>query len=516
MHQVDALARDALRNAVVDGTTVHIREQLAESVWASVSKVLTMLGGKYRTNRSAFAFPHDPRPAIDKVVETGECMTVAQSDGYVPTPKVLAEELTTSPYSDLARMPAGSRVLEPSAGDGAIVRAILEANAEVEVVAVEPNVQRFPHLPHEGQHGGRVTALRMTFEEYAAGPGAGQRFDAVIMNPPFSVPGKASLWIDHVMLAWNMLEPGGRMVAVVPDGFLFRSDRRHGDMRRLVDDYGGWVSLPDDTFGGPKTCAIWMSRPIPNQEGRPPWLFRHYPEAIEPVPVRTPWLTARAVREAPVQVWSDGWTNQDRVLRYRAQCWRCGWLLWEFDGANDMALGQHAATSSLDAAEHDMIGPSVGMCLVCEHDSRETADKALDIAVRQWRKTPTKAAATSVWSALLNRGGMIPVDAVERERYARVQAALRVVFGVAEQAPEAELIEAREAKPWRGGPDRLAARYLQAYADRLDPGGDLDDADRAALLWRTDAAAPPVALAEEPDPWGEVLTQLELDLRAPV
>jgi hypothetical protein len=117
-----------------------------------------------------------------------------------------------------------------------------------------------------------------------------------------------------------------------------------------------------------------------------------------------------------------------------------------------------------------------------------------------------------VWSLLLNRGGMIPVDDLERERYARVQAALRVVAGVDEDATEAQLIEARQARQPHGGPDRIAARYLRAYADRLDPAADLDDADRAALVWRSDPHAAAIEVAGEPDPWGAVIAQLEAEL----
>lgn len=512
MPEVDGRTRSALTAAETTRDQVRITAQLDPDLWKSVAKVLTTLGGVYKPNRSAFAFTFDPRPTIQQIGRTGRYINPVSDEGYVPTPAVLAEELTTHPYSDLGRMPAGSRVLEPSAGDGALVRAILDANDTIEVVALEPNVQRFPHLPHEGQHDGRVTAIRTTFEEYAA-THAGERFDGVVMNPPFAVPGQPTLWIDHVMLAWNMLEPGGRLVAVTYGNLAHGTSKKITDMRQLASDFGGWRKLPPDTFDrGVQTCVLWLTRPVPGQEGRPSYLFRHYPDHIDPVPVTEPWLTTRAVQEAPVQVWQDPWDGRrERVLRYRAQCWSCGWLLWEFDGRNDMSLGEHSSCSSLAANEYGKAGLSVGLCLTCANTS-ETHAAAVEIAHTAWDKPPSKAAAVSVWSLLLNRGGMIPVDDLERERYARVQAAMRDVFGVPEHASEAELIEAREAKPWRGGPDRLAAKYLTEYADRLDPDGDLDDADRAALLWRTDPDAPPVALAEEPNPWTAVLEQLEIPL----
>lgn len=517
MYQPDGRTRAALAKTETGPDFIRVTEQLDPDLWKSVAKVLTMLGGTYQANRSTYTFSYDPRTNVQRVVETGVCRTPAQAEGYVATPTVLAEKLTTYPYSDLARMPSGSRVLEPSAGTGQIAKAILDANDDVEVVAVEANTDRASQLRSltglEAYGNGRLTVVGSTFEAYAAGAGQGEMFDAVVMNPPFAVPGQPSLWIDHVMLAWSLLEPGGRLVSVVPDGFTFRGDRRTTDLRQMVKDFGGWDRLPQGTFPsrpGMKTCVIWLARPVPRFEGLPPYVFRHYPEAIEPVRVSVPWLTTRAVTEAPVQVWADPFDGRrDRVLRYRAQCWACGWLLWEFDGANDNALGNHAAHSYLDAAEDDRIGPSVGLCFNCWNTARPR-EAALTVAREIWSRPPTKNAAVSAWSVLLNRGGMIPTSALERERYARVQAALRIVWGLPEHASEDELIDARKAKPYRGGPDRLAAQYLRVYGDRLDPDGDLDDADRAALLWREHPDAPPVALGEAPDPWGVVIEQMEL------
>ncbi|MFI7608484.1 hypothetical protein ACIBTV_25490 [Micromonospora sp. NPDC049366] len=113
-----------------------------------------------------------------------------------------------------------------------------------------------------------------------------------------------------------------------------------------------------------------------------------------------------------------------------------------------------------------------------------------------------------VWSAIITHGGLIPADAAERERYERVQAVMRLAFGLPERAPLEQLIDAQSR--WRGNRAALAGRYLRAYAERLDPRADLDDIDRAALPWRGSLDEEPVLLAPKPDPWGPLLRQLEL------
>lgn len=505
MPQLDERIRAALRGATVTHQRVTFPDRLDPDVWTSTAKILNRLGGRYEGTKSAFAFPFDPCQVVTEMIDTGVWRDPVKDDGYVPTPDDIAEQLTSPPLSDLCRMPAGSRVLEPSAGDGAIVRAILDTNDEVHVVALEPDLHRYEQLS-----GARVEKHHLTFEAYAAGEGKGRKFDGIIMNPPFAVPGSPKLWIDHVLLAWDMLEPGGRLVAVVPLGFTTNVDRKTRDLRKMVEQYGGWIRLRDGAFSF-TSVALWLARPVPGQEGQPPWLFRHYPDHVDPVPVREPWLTSRAVTEAPVQVWCDRWNGgtNDRVLRYRAQCWGCGYLLWEFDGANDMALGNHATNDCLEADPHEKVGPTVGLCMTCSNDG-DTWRAAKKVAEEVWSKPPTRAAALSLWGRIICCGGMMPVSDAERERYARVQAALRVVFGLSEIASDDDLDDARRAKPFKGGGDRLATLYLREYAARLDPTADLDDLDRWALGWRADPDAPAVALPEPEDAWADVIQQMEL------
>ncbi|WP_143229950.1 DNA methyltransferase family protein [Actinophytocola xanthii] len=133
--------------------------------------------------------------------------------------------------------------------------------------------------------------MTSTFEEYSAtvdtaalvsadpadqDPGdrsARQLFDAVVMNPPFSVPGHPTIWIDHVRLAWRLLTPGGRLTAIVPNGYTFRSDRRHTAIRALVEQVGGThVALPDDAFGtrGVRAVLLTMDKPLDYTEGAEP------------------------------------------------------------------------------------------------------------------------------------------------------------------------------------------------------------------------------------------------------
>ena len=115
-------------------------------------------------------------------------------------------------------------------------------------------------------------------------------------------------------------------------------------------------------------CVVWMARPLDAAATFDGFVCRTYTGAEQPVRVAAPRLTAEAVTGAPVQIWYDGWSGRDRILRYRAQCATCGWLLWGFDdGQNDPrgVLGEFSAGFSLDPDQYGHRGPAVGLCGRC-------------------------------------------------------------------------------------------------------------------------------------------------------
>ncbi|OXM47517.1 SAM-dependent methyltransferase [Amycolatopsis alba DSM 44262] len=85
------------------------------------------------------------------------------------------------------------------------------------------------------------------------------------MNPPYSTSENRTLWIDRLHIAWRLLAPGGRLVAILPNGLTFRQDRRHRELRELVKSQGDYRDLPADSFissgTGVRTVVAWMSRP---------------------------------------------------------------------------------------------------------------------------------------------------------------------------------------------------------------------------------------------------------------
>ena len=316
--------------------------------------------------------------------------------GHVPTPPALAEILTGHPYSTLANLPDGAHVLEPSAGGGALARAILDAAPHVAVFAVEPHPGRAAELTSwaatrrpSPRGAGAVHVYPSTFEDFAAEPTIG-RFDAVIMNPPWSTPRHQQLWAAHIVTAWHLLRPGGRIVAIVPDIMAHPGHEPAGpvgaELRRLVDAHGGTDSVDVARVAGSeavrggfptRVCLLWLVRPISTPTGPPSWLLS--PAPGDPVTVDHLNLGPTGAEHTPVQAYQDRWSGgQLRVIRLAGTCATCARLLWAHDdGREDASIWTIAC--SLTAEDTGRTGPPIGLCLNCGHD-RERVARARQMA----------------------------------------------------------------------------------------------------------------------------------------
>jgi predicted RNA methylase len=191
-----------------------------------LNKVLSMETDGMTLAPSARTRERKPAPAVDP---NGDL-------AYFATPAALARELVSR-----CGVEAGDLCLEPSAGTGAIVGELVRVVGGARVRAVEV-------------HHGRAVAcgeahnVNGVVADFLAWDTA-ERFDRIVMNPPFSLPGHDLADIDHVMHAASMLAPGGRLVAVMSAAFTFRASAKAFEFRDWLNARGATVvPLPDGSF----------------------------------------------------------------------------------------------------------------------------------------------------------------------------------------------------------------------------------------------------------------------------
>ena len=262
----------ALETAVIDGLALRVPGRLDRRLYVKVDKVLTALGGAWNRSAQAHLFPSDPAAALAGVLQSGAApLHQRAAEGFVATPGALADRLIRE-FTDLGDLGSDTdvTVLEPSAGEGALVAAVLAACPHARVTAVEPNAQRRAVLEARGWAG--VVVERVTLEEFTDNSQPtghlfrmGERFGLVVMNPPFAVPGQPAVWAAHLRMAWDLVSPGGRLLSIVPAGFLFRDDQTHRAARDFIARHGGHTELPEDAFTtsgtGVRTVLVWADRP---------------------------------------------------------------------------------------------------------------------------------------------------------------------------------------------------------------------------------------------------------------
>lgn len=168
---------------------------------------------------------------------------VVSAPQLFPTPPDVVRKMIAQAGGVLA----GRSVLEPSAGTGNIVRAIIShCGADcVRVTAVELN-----HALVEGLETIRKKTLyanesnfRIVQGDFLECNGDLGKFDVVLMNPPF----ENGADIKHIKHALTFLKPGGRLVAICANGPR-QQEQLHRSM--VVASGGNWEELPEGTFPG--------------------------------------------------------------------------------------------------------------------------------------------------------------------------------------------------------------------------------------------------------------------------
>jgi predicted RNA methylase len=216
---------NVLSNANTNGNHLTLTGQLDRKLYQDANKALEAAGGKWNRKAKAHVFDRDASEAIDQLLLTGE-ITVPQNFGYFPTPKALVEQMI-----ELAELDQGMRVLEPSAGQGAIAHEVIKYCDVDCYELLESNANKIA-----------ICGVNVgDFLQVEPNP----IYDRVIMNPPFSKQQD----IHHVLHAFKFLKPGGKLVSVMSNSVTFRDNKLTKDFREFVDMHGGYIEeCPEASF----------------------------------------------------------------------------------------------------------------------------------------------------------------------------------------------------------------------------------------------------------------------------
>jgi hypothetical protein len=162
-----------------------------------------------------------PAPETNKERELKVALRKAYDtkiDGFFPTPSFFAEFMVGE-----AKIKSHHTILEPSAGVGHIADAIQATHPTNELDICEFS----PMLANILQMKGYDVTERDFYN-------LSKPYDRIIMNPPF----EQHQDIDHVRRAYDLLNPNGRLVAIVSAGSI---DHNGMSRRKKVRDWMEWL-----------------------------------------------------------------------------------------------------------------------------------------------------------------------------------------------------------------------------------------------------------------------------------
>lgn len=217
-----------LRASHTEGDRLMLPPDLPRPAYVAVNRALEGLGGKWDRRARAHVFPGPAGELVTAALDDGHVIP-PQSFGYFPTPPDVAARLVHE-----ARVEPWHTILEPSAGQGALLDAIGVEVPDAALTVIELLEANCAVLREKGYH-----PVCGDFTRIAVRP-----VDRVVMNPPFER--KAD--IDHVCRAYGMLKPGGRLAAIMSAGSVQRLDRKTRAFGELLDARGDVTYLPEDAF----------------------------------------------------------------------------------------------------------------------------------------------------------------------------------------------------------------------------------------------------------------------------
>lgn len=246
---------DIMSQCVVVGNGVKITcGQLDRKTYEALNKVLVALGGKWNRKAGLHIFDADPAEIFEQAMLTGTYSSVKQDFNCFFTPKAMASEVMR-----MADLHTGDSILEPSAGQGALLDVLPKNTFEIRFFEILD--ANYKALKEKGYLGVCTDFLSMSSVEHT------DRFDRVIMNPPFSVAGDRRADITHVGHAWKFLKPGGRLVSIMSAGVSFRTDKKTAGFREWVEWHAGEILLnPENAFKESGACVntvtLVMDKPL--------------------------------------------------------------------------------------------------------------------------------------------------------------------------------------------------------------------------------------------------------------
>lgn len=215
---------EVLQNCKVDGAIVKLPNvQLDRKLYQEVAKSLKLIGGKWKGGKVfGFVFDVDPTDLLEQIAN-GEKRNLKKEFQFFATPEKLADELV-----HLADLNQHDTILEPSAGQGAIIKAINK------VCDVVPDCYELMDINTIilNKSGLCFNLIGDNFLNHSS-----KSYSKIIANPPFT----KNQDIDHLKEMYNCLSPGGRLVCITSESWVNGNQKKQTGFKNWLIEIGAEI-----------------------------------------------------------------------------------------------------------------------------------------------------------------------------------------------------------------------------------------------------------------------------------
>lgn len=181
--------------------------QFASKTYLEVKNRILEAGGKWNGPKNGFTFDFNAQRVFN-ILKSGKRCNLQQEFQYFATPDDVAD-IVVSKFSTLTE---DHRILEPSAGRGALVKAVRRRCPSAMVDCYELMPENMENL--EKVEGANIVGKDF-FECH-------DKYDRIIANPPFS----NNQDIDHVYAMYERLNIGGELSCIVSQHWKIANDQK--------------------------------------------------------------------------------------------------------------------------------------------------------------------------------------------------------------------------------------------------------------------------------------------------
>ena len=239
---------EVLKNCTVEGNVIKLPTgQLDRKVYTEVKNKLELIGGKWKGGKvQGFVFEEDPTELLTDL-QNGDERNLKKEYQFFPTPPDIAQQMV----SNLPTLTDELKILEPSAGDGALIKALrLHRNWD-------KNVDCFELMDINRKKLAKIDGSLLFAEpdflksvELASYPHLIEQYDIIIANPPFT----KNQDIDHILAMYKCLKPGGTIITLASPSWTTGTQKKQVEFKEWLESMDVFpLTLPEKSFAASGT-----------------------------------------------------------------------------------------------------------------------------------------------------------------------------------------------------------------------------------------------------------------------